>query len=147
MIDLPSADPATSTVTYAMIERAAEFTETPILGLYLILQVENGKVGECNATHDCGPFQVNRQHYGDLEKYGIPRTAIINNAYGNTLAAAIVLRQKLNVCAYSNYDWFDKLACYHSFTPKFRLRYRSLLIKKAEKLLPRDTIKRFLANG
>ncbi|WP_299197691.1 hypothetical protein [uncultured Amphritea sp.] len=148
MIDLPPIETTTNVVTYEMIERAARLTETPILGLYLILKVEGGTVGECNATNDCGPFQVNRQHYNDLEKYGLSRSLIINNAYGNTLAAAIIFRQKLNVCgAYTNYDWFDKLACYHSFTPKFRLKYRTKLIKKAEKLLPPKTINRFLANG
>lgn len=134
MIDLPPTEAPPNTVTYEMISRVAEVTKTPVLGLYLILKQENGTLGQCNATKDCGPFQVNRQHYDELTAFGLNEKLIVNSAWGNAYAAGIILRQKLNVCSKRNYDWFGKIACYHSFTPEYRLKYRAHLVQHAKKL-------------
>ncbi|WP_286241262.1 hypothetical protein [Neptuniibacter halophilus] len=134
MIDLPPVEAPVNTVTFEMIEAVAKITKTPVLGLYLVLQQEKGTLGKCNATNDCGPFQVNRQHYSELRAYGLSEKAIIHTAWGNALAAGIILRQKLNICKKKGYDWFGQVACYHSFTPKYRLTYRYHLIRHGEKL-------------
>lgn len=134
MIDLPPTEPLPNTVTFEMISRVAEVTKTPVLALYLILEQESGKLGQCNATKDCGPFQVNRQHYTELSAFGLTENMIINTAWGNAYAAGIILRQKLNVCSKRDYDWLGQVACYHSFTPKYRLKYRAHLYRHAKKL-------------
>lgn len=135
MIDLPPTDPVSSnTVTYEMIQRVADVTKTPIVGLYLILQQEAGTLGECNATKDCGPFQVNRQHYEELKAYGLTEHMIVNTAWGNAYAAGIILRQKINVCSKWGYDFLGQIACYHSFTPHYHSIYKQHLYRHAQKL-------------
>jgi hypothetical protein len=134
MIDLPADSPQQNVVTYAMISQVAKVTKTPVLALYLIYKQEAGTIGKCNATRDCGPFQVNRQHYKELSEFGLSESDIINTAWGSAYAAGIILRKKLNVCNQRNYDWLGKISCYHSFTPKFRLIYRGHLERHANDL-------------
>ena len=143
MIDLPPVEPVSNVVTYEMIQRVSRITKTPVLGLYLILRVENGIIGECNRTNDCGPFQVNKQHYQELREYGLTEHAIINNALANALAAGIILRQKLNSCANKGYDWFGKIACYHNFKDRYRNAYRQRLIRYAQDILPPPTLVKY----
>ncbi|WP_370238858.1 hypothetical protein [Neptunomonas phycophila] len=147
MIDLPPTDPLqNNTISYEMIEHVAEVTNTPVLGLYLILKVEGGTTSECNRTKDCGLFQVNRQHYKELRAYGLTESMIVHSVLGNAFAAGIILRQKLAVCSKKGYDWFGQIACYHSFTPKYRKRYRNRLIEHAQRFLPPALVKRY-TNG
>lgn len=134
MIDLPPTEAPPQAVTYEVISRVAKVTKTPVLGLYLVLKQENGALGQCNQTNDCGPFQVNRQHYPELRKFGLTEKMIINDVWANAYAAGIILRQKLNICSKREYDFLGQIACYHSFTPKYRLKYRAGLYKHAVKL-------------
>lgn len=141
MMDLPPLPVTThNTVTYEVVEYAAQVTQTPVLALYLILQQEKGEIGKCNATRDCGPFQVNKQHFGELQQLGLTPAMVIHSALGNALAAGVVLKGKLRTCYPRGYDWFGAVACYHSKTPEYRLTYRSHLIRHAKQILPADAI-------
>lgn len=141
MIELPPIEHIQSNVvTYEVVQYAAKVTETPELGLYLILKQEAGKPSECNSTKDCGPFQVNRQHYNELKQFGLTEDMIIHSSLANALAAGIILKQKLKVCGARGYDWIGQIACYHSFTPYYRLKYRSHLIRHAKKILPPELV-------
>ena len=138
--------PVVNTVAYSQIEKAAHATQSPAYGLFLIMLVENGEVGKCNASNDCGPMQVNTMHYTDLHKrFGLDADTIINTVEGNVLAGAIVLREKLNICLNKpnahQHDIFYNIACYHNFKEPHRSRYRQKLVTWHEK------IERTLPNG
>ncbi|SIQ99135.1 hypothetical protein [Marinobacterium stanieri] len=142
-MDLPPVEP----ITYQMLEEVSQITQTPVLGLYLILQVEGGTTGECvprKYNSDCGPFQVNTMHFDELHsEFGLTRHNIVSSTKGNALAAGAILNRKLKICIKRNYDWFGRIACYHNFNAPHRDRYRKRLIEHAKLILTDEQLARY----
>ena len=96
-----------------------------------VLKVESGgRVGivsrNTNGTDDLGPSQFNTSSWAKLliEKYKIPREALINDMCQSVRAMAFALRTEING---AGGDLWKGIGNYHSRTPKHHVKYVRLV--------------------
>lgn len=101
------------------------------LVLLSVLKVESGgRVGivsrNTNGTDDLGPSQFNTNSWAKLliEKYKIPREALINDMCQSVRAMAFALRTEING---AGGDLWKGVGNYHSRTPKHHAKYVRLV--------------------
>lgn len=101
------------------------------LVLLSVLKVESGgRTGivsrNTNGTDDLGPSQFNTSSWAKLliEKYKIPREALINDMCQSVRAMAFALRTEINS---AGGDLWKGIGNYHSRTPKHHVKYVRLV--------------------
>lgn len=136
-VPLPPSD-----VMAACMDAAAKAHRLPPQLLYLILRVEDGRLGRVtpnvSAPPDIGPSQVNgiwvkraAERWGTTPERAF--LALRDNFCANLEMAAYIARRALDD---GTGDFWERFAGYHSRTPKHRDRYLRLLAGQAERLLP-----------
>ncbi len=128
---LPTDDPA-----YAQcITRATQAFGVPELALWVLLDVEGGRLGQVshntNSTYDIGPMQVNSWWLKHLAKRGITEDMVLNNLCMNISVGAWILAQEME----RHRDLVQALAHYHSPTPQHQRRYLGLIVRAIERRL------------
>lgn len=102
--------------------------------LLAIAEQEGGKPGlwvkNTNGTHDVGAMQFNTAYLRELKVYNINANDVAASGCYPYLLAAWRVKRHLE---YDKGDIWTRAANYHSKTPKYNIRYRNNLIKKATK--------------
>lgn len=111
-------------------ELAAARHAVPQEVLAAVWAVEWGDVGACNSTHDCGPMQVNRQHFAELATRGVSAETVIHDPCTNFDVAAGLLRRHYDRL----HSWYAAMGRYHSATPAVAAAY----LKKIDRALERQ---------
>lgn len=105
---------------------AADTFAVPDLVLAVVLRVEAGWPGaesrNDNGSHDLGVAQINTIHLPELEKLGITREQLRDDACTNIAVAAFFLRRHFE----RSHNWADAITDYHSRTPEHAARYAQL---------------------
>lgn len=108
--------------------------EIPANILLAVAEKESGKPGQwvrnSNGTYDVGIMQFNTSYLRELKRYGISADDVASEGCYPYELAAWRLRGHLRN---DQGDIWTKAANYHSRTPKYNLRYRADLMKKATK--------------
>ena len=109
---------------------ASAYNVNPLI-LLSVLKVESGgRTGivsrNTNGTDDLGPSQFNTSSWAKLliEKYKIPREALINDMCQSVRAMAFALRTEINS---AGGDLWKGIGNYHSRTPKHHVKYVGLV--------------------
>lgn len=123
-----------SGAVFACAIGAALTFDFPANALLAVAEMEGGRPGQVRAntdgTHDIGIMQFNTRYLADLARYGIkPADVARDDCYPLYLAA---WRLKRHVNEDSGEFW-QKVANYHSRTPKHNARYRARLLPLARK--------------
>jgi len=132
-----SADEAT---IEGCLEAAAELHHVPAGLLFLLIHVEDGRLGEVsqntNGTVDIGPMQVNdiwvakiAGHWGASPDAAY--RALRDNFCANVEGGAWVLRRALDE---AHGDLWEGVALYHSHRPVHKLEYMRLVYLHAMRL-------------
>ena len=117
---------------------ARDYNVNPLL-IMSVLKVESGgRTGivsrNTNGTDDLGPSQFNTNTWGKLliEKYKIPREALINDMCQSVRAMAFALRTEINS---AGGDLWRGIGNYHSRTPKHHVKYVGLVYGAYKKMI------------
>lgn len=138
---VPVAAPDAATMA-ACLDAAARAHGLPAPLLYLILRVEDGRLGRVSpntasgAPPDIGPMQVNAVWLPRIAaRWGTDaRTAfgaLRDSFCANVEAGAWIMRLALHR---AKGDFWEGVAHYHSATPRFRVRYLRLVLEQAMRL-------------
>jgi hypothetical protein len=109
---------------------ARTYAVSPLLLLSILKVESNGRTGivakNTNATYDLGPAQFNTSSWAKLliEKYKIPREALINDMCQAVQALGFALRTEINS---AGGDLWKGIGNYHSRTPKHHVKYIKLV--------------------
>ncbi len=135
---------ASATADEAMIEgclkAAAELHQVPAGVLALLLNVEDGRLGEVsqntNGTVDIGPMQVNDTWVPKIAGHwraspDAAYRALRDNFCANVEGGAWILRQALDE---AHGDLWQGVALYHSHDPVRKLEYMRLVYAQAMRL-------------
>jgi len=127
----PNDDPATA----ACIREAAQRFQVPELALWVLLDVEAGKLGQVstntNGTYDIGPLPVNSWWLPKLAQFGITEDMVKNNLCINIGVGAWILAKELD----RHKDIPRAIAYYHSPTPRHQRRYLGLVVGAIDRRL------------
>lgn len=119
----------------ACVSEAATRFRVPELALWVLLDVEAGKVGEVsgntNGSYDIGPMQINSWWLGRLDSRGITEDMVLNNLCMNIAVGAWILAQELD----RHKDLVTAMAHYHSPTPHLQKRYLGLVVGAIDRRL------------
>lgn len=126
---------ATSTIPECARSAAQTFA-VPDLVLAVVLRVEAGWPGaesrNDNGSYDLGVAQINTIHLPELEKLGITRERLRDDACTNIAVAAFLLRRHFE----HRHNWADAITDYHSKTPEHAARYAQLAADALAALKP-----------
>lgn len=109
---------------------ASTYSVNPLLLLSILKVESNGRTGivakNTNATYDLGPSQFNTSSWAKLliEKYKIPREALINDMCQAVRALGFAVRTEINN---AGGDLWKGVGNYHSRTPKHHVKYIKLV--------------------
>lgn len=109
---------------------ASTYELNPLLLLSILKVESNGRTGivakNTNATDDLGPAQFNTSSWAKLliEKYKIPREALINDMCQAVRALGFAVRTEING---AGGDLWRGIGNYHSRTPKHHVKYIRLV--------------------
>jgi hypothetical protein len=109
---------------------ARTYAVNPLLLLSVLKVESNGRTGivakNTNATYDLGPAQFNTSSWAKLliEKYKIPREALINDMCQAVQALGFAVRTEINN---AGGDLWKGIGNYHSRTPKHHVKYVKLV--------------------
>lgn len=96
-----------------------------------VTSLEGGKPGQAvsnkNGSIDYGPMQINTSWLTTLQQYGIKSSDVQNGCYPYELAAWRIHRHITK----DNGTLWEKVANYHSYTPRYNATYRSALESQA----------------
>ena len=124
----------------ACISAAADLHRVPAGVIVLLLNVENGRLGEVsgnsNKTVDIGPMQVNDSWLAKIAAHWRATReaaflALRDNFCANVEGGAWILRQALDE---AGGDLWEGVARYHSHTPKYKLDYMRQVWARALRL-------------
>lgn len=127
--------------------QATRHYQIPALVLLAVAEQEGGKPGQKvrnrNGTFDYGAMQINTVSLADLRQFGIEEKHVLaKGCYPYYLAAWRIAGH----LKYDSGDIWQRAANYHSRTPYFNRIYRAGLIRKAEKIARRLSIKEPIAD-
>lgn len=127
--------PENDQATRQCVERVAKAFRVSPVPLYLILDVEGGKVGgissNTNGTVDIGPMQINSWWLPKLARFGISRAQLRDNLCTNILAGAWIYAK----ARASTGTMIQAIARYHSPTPRYQRRYLARIKKAIDRRL------------
>lgn len=124
-IDVPDRIPP-----HCVHSSASAYNVNPLIILSVLKVESGGRVGivsrNTNGTHDLGPSQFNTSSWAKIliEKYKIPREALINDMCQSVRAMAFALRTEING---AGGDMWKGIGNYHSRTPKHHVKYIRLV--------------------
>ena len=111
-------------------ETAITYDINPLVLLSVLKVESNGRTGivskNTNGSDDLGPSQFNTRSWAKvlIQKYNIPREALIHDMCQATRALGFALRTEINA---ADGDLWEGLGNYHSRTPKYHSEYINLL--------------------
>lgn len=111
---------------------AALAYDVPANVLLAVAEKEAGKPGQWvrndNGTFDVGALQFNTAYLRDLDRYGITAADVAAPGCYPFMLAAWRIRGHLR---HDKGDIWTRASNYHSRTPKYNMRYRADLIRRA----------------
>ncbi|MDQ0009147.1 hypothetical protein J2T07_001324 [Luteibacter jiangsuensis] len=111
---------------------AALAYDVPANVLLAVAEKEAGKPGQWvrndNGTFDVGALQFNTAYLRDLDRYGITAADVAAPGCYSFMLAAWRIRGHLT---HDSGDVWTRASNYHSRTPRFNVRYRADLIRRA----------------
>lgn len=116
---------------------AADYNLNPLIILSVMKIESGGRTGivarNTNGTDDLGPGQFNTATWAKLliEKYKIPREALINDMCQAVRAMAFAIRTEVNG---AGGDLWKGIGNYHSRTPKHHVKYVALVYGAYKKM-------------
>lgn len=89
-----------------------------------VMRQEGGRVGQVstnrNGTYDIGPMQINSSHLGELSRYGISRSALLNDGCLNIYIGTWLLKREMVASG----SLWSGIGQYHSHTPSLSVDYQ-----------------------
>ncbi|MFJ1470292.1 lytic transglycosylase domain-containing protein [Massilia orientalis] len=124
-VELPDRIPAR-----CIRSSSATYQINPLLMIAVLKVESNGRTGvvarNTNGTDDLGPSQFNTDSWAKvlIEKYKIPREALVHDMCQSVRALGFALRTEINA---AGGDLWKGLGNYHSRTPKHHDKYVNLV--------------------
>lgn len=109
---------------------ASAYNVNPLVLLSILKVESNGRIGivskNTNDTYDLGPSQFNTKYWAKvlIEKYRIPREALINDMCQAVRALGFAVRTEINQ---AGGDLWKGIGNYHSRTPEHHVKYVGLV--------------------
>lgn len=134
--------------TARCVAHAAETFRVPELPLWVLLDVEAGRVGavsrNTNGSYDIGPMQINSSWLKRLGPAGISEHMIRDNLCINIYVGTWIFAKELQR---HGGDMPKAFATYHSPTPRFQYRYLGLIQSALERRVQRMKLEAAQARG
>lgn len=115
------------------VEAAARYN-IPSAVMLAVAEAERGAPGQwqanTNGTSDVGPMQFNTAYLQTLSQYGITASSV---ATGGCYAFYLAAWRLQGHLALDQGDLWQRAANYHSRTPRYNARYRTVLIANASR--------------
>ena len=109
----------------------------PAIAIWVLLDVEGGKVGEVswnsNGTYDIGPMQINSSWLKSLAKFGISDQELRDNLCLNIGVGSWIFAKELD----RHKSLPKAIAFYHSPTGKHQYRYLGLAMNALDRRIAR----------
>lgn len=115
---------------HCVVSSANDYNINPMVLLSILKVESNGRIGvigkNTNGTHDIGPAQFNTNSWAKvlIEKYKIPREALLNDMCQAIRAMAFAVRTEIDN---AGGDLWRGIGNYHSRTPTYHVRYIRLV--------------------